>query len=66
MRKNIYVLPRWCSGKESASVRDAGAFPESERSSGEGNGNPLQSACLENLMDRGAWRAAVHGVPKSR
>ena len=63
--KNIYVLPRWCSGKESASVRDVGAFPESGRSPGEGNGNPLQSACLENPMDRGAWRAAVRGVPQS-
>ena len=61
----IYVLPRWCSGKESASVRDIDAFPESGRSPGEGNGNPLQSACLENPMDRGAWGAAVHGVPKS-
>ena len=33
---------------------------------GEGNGNPLQHSCLENLMDRGAWWAAVHGVAKSR
>ena len=32
---------------------------------GEGNGNPLQSSCLENSMDRGAWRAIVHGVAKS-
>ena len=34
------------------------------RSPGEGNGNPLQYSCLENPMDRGAWRAAVHGVTK--
>ena len=33
---------------------------------GEGNGTPLQYPCLENLMDRGAWWAAVHGVTKSR
>ena len=33
---------------------------------GEGNGNPIQYSCLENLMDRGAWRATVHGVTKSR
>ena len=33
---------------------------------GEGNGTPLQYSCLENLMDRGAWWAAVHGVMKSR
>ena len=29
---------------------------------GEGNGNPLHYSCLEKSMDRGAWRAAVHGV----
>ena len=34
--------------------------------SGEGDGTPLQYSCLENLMDGGAWWAAVHGVPKSR
>ena len=33
---------------------------------GEGNGNPLQCSCLENLMDGGAWWAVVHGVSKSR
>ena len=33
---------------------------------GEGNGTPLQYSCLENLMDRGAWWAAVHGVAKSQ
>ena len=33
---------------------------------GEGNGNPLQYSCLKNLMDRGAWRAMVHGVTESR
>ena len=32
----------------------------------EGNGNPLQYSCLENPMDRGAWRAILHGVAKSR
>ena len=35
-------------------------------SSGEGNGTPLQYSCLENPMDGGAWKAAVHGVAKSR
>ena len=33
---------------------------------GEGNGTPLQSSCLENPMDRGAWKAAVHGVAEGR
>ena len=32
----------------------------------EGNGNPLQYSCLENPMDRGAWKGAVHGVAKSQ
>ena len=36
------------------------------RSSGEGNSNPLQYSCLQNSMDRGAWRATVHRVAKSR
>ena len=35
------------------------------RSSGEGNGNPLQNSCLENPMDRGAWQATVHRVAES-
>ena len=41
-----------------------GSIPGSGRSSGEGNGNPLQYSCLGNLMDRGAWWATVHGVAK--
>ena len=45
---------------------DVGSIPGSGRSSGEGNGNPLQYSCLGNPMDRGAWWAAVHGVAKSR
>ena len=36
------------------------------RSPGERHGNPLQHSCLENPMVRGAWRATVHGVAKSR
>ena len=41
--------------------RDVGSIPESRRSPGGGNGSPLQYSCLESPMDRGAWRAAVHG-----
>ena len=41
---------------------DAGSIPGSCRSPGEGNGNPLQYSCLENPMDRGAWRAIVQGI----
>ena len=43
---------------------DMGSIPGSERSPGEGNGNPLQYSCLGNPMDRGAWQVAVHGVTK--
>ena len=39
-----------------------GSIPGLGRSPGEGNGNPLQYSCLENPMDRGAWRATVHRV----
>ena len=52
--------------KESAyNVGDPGSIPGSERSPGEGNGNPLQYSCLENPMDGGAWWAIVHGVTES-
>ena len=44
---------------------DEGSIPGSERSPGGENGNPLQYSCLENSMDRGAWRATVHGATKS-
>ena len=54
-------------GKESAcSAGDLGLIPGLGRSLGEGNGDPLQYPCLENLMDRGAWWAVVHGITKSR
>ena len=53
-------------GKASAyNARDPGLIPGSERSPGEGNGNPLQYSCLENPMDGGAWLATVHGAAKS-
>ena len=53
-------------GKESTcSTGDWGSIPGLGRSPGEGNGNPLQYLCLENLMDTGAWWAAVHRVAKS-
>ena len=47
-------------------VGDLGSIPGSEKSPGEGNGNPLQYSCLEKPMDGGAWRATVHGVAKSQ
>ena len=53
-------------GKESAcNVGDPCLIPASERSLGEGNGNPLQHSCPENPMDRGVWWAMVPGVARS-
>ena len=46
-------------------IRDLGSIPGSEKSPGGGHNNPLQYSCLENPMDRGAWRATVHEVAKS-
>ena len=47
-----------------ANAEDVGSIPGRERSPGEGDGNSLQYFCLGNPIDRGAWRAAVHGVAK--
>ena len=65
-QERVAGLPRWLSGKESAGqAGDTGSIPGSERSPGEGNGNPLHYSCPENPMDRGACWAIVHGVVKS-
>ena len=53
--------------EESAySAEDPGLIPDSGRSAGEGDGNPLWYSRLENSMDRGLWWAIVHGVAKSQ
>ena len=60
------MFPRWLSGKKSAcNAGDMGSIPGLGRSPGEGNGNLLQYSCLGNPMDRGAWKAIVHGVSES-
>ena len=46
-------------------IKNAGSIPGLGRSPRGGHGNPLQYSCLENPMDRGAWRATIHGVAKS-
>ena len=46
--------------------RDLGFIPESEISTGIGNGNWLQYFCQENSVDRGSWQAIVHEVAKSQ
>ena len=60
------VHPGGSGSKESScNAGDPGSTPRLGRSPGEGKGNPLQYSRLENSMDRGAWRAMVHGVAKS-
>ena len=60
-------FPGGSDGKVSVyNVGDPGSSPGLGRSPGEGNDNPLQYYCLENPMDRGAWKATVYGVAKSR
>ena len=60
-------FPGGSDGKEKSVLNtgDLGSIPESGRSLGEGNGNPLQYFCLENSMDTGACWAMVHGIAKN-
>ena len=66
----IIIVPGFPGGSDSkesvCNAGEPGLIPGLGRSSGEGNVNPLQHSCLENLMDRGAWRAMVHGVSRVR
>ena len=70
----VFAREYMCTGfaggsgdKESAcKAGDPDLIPGSGRSPGEGNGNPLQYSCLENPMDRGAWRATVHGAAETQ
>ena len=64
---DILGPPRWLNGKESVcNAGDLSSIPGLKKSPGEGNGNPLHYSCLENSMDRGAWRATVHRATRSR
>ena len=51
---------------DAGDARDVGSIPGPGRSPAGGNGSPLQYSCLGNPMDRGAWRATVHGIAKNR
>ena len=69
VEQGSFLVPTWSSSEVKnppASTGDASLIPGSKRSPGERNGNPLQDACLENSMDRGACWAIVHGVTKSQ
>ena len=60
-------FPDSSDSKESAcNVGEPGSIPGSGRSPGEGNSSPLQYSRLENYMNRGAWRATVHGVTENQ
>ena len=63
-------LPRWLVIKNppatAGDAGDPGSIPGSVRSPRVGDDNPLQYSCLENFMDRGTWRATVHGATKSQ
>ena len=65
--RNILGLPWGSDSKESTcNLGDLDLISGLGRSPGEGLGNPLLYSCLENPMDRGAWKATVHGVAKSQ
>ena len=60
MKPNIHLVAQRV--KSACNAGDPGSVPGSGRSPGERNGYPLQHSCPENSVDRGAWRATVHGV----
>ena len=76
-KKTVYQVPRHYIGDSLVAlvvknlpanvgdIRDKGSIPGSGRSSGGGHGNPLQCSCLENPMDREAWRAMGHKFAES-
>ena len=66
MQYVLYIILWWLSSKKNlpANAGDAGCIPALGRCPGKGNDNPLQYSCLGNPIDRGAWKATVHGVTK--
>jgi len=66
--KTLLGLPWWLSGKEESTCQagHVGSIHGSGRSPGERNGNPLQYSCLENPMDRRAWRDSPQGCKRVR
>ena len=60
-------FPADSDGNESTcKAGDPGSIPGSGRSPREGSGNPLQYSCLENPMERGAWRTTAYGITKNQ
>ena len=60
----LYILCGSVVKNPLANAGDTGSIPGLGRSPGEGNGNPFQSSCLGNPMDRGAWWVIDHGITK--
>ena len=63
--KDVLLNMGFPGGARSKALTDTCPTPGSGRSPGEGHGNPLQYSCLENPMDRGAWRAMFHRIVES-
>ena len=61
----VLGFPRGSAVKNPPAVQETGVQSLSREDSREGRGNPIQSSCLENPMDRGAWWATVYGVAES-
>ena len=69
MRRSLHTKIDFGGSDSKESACNAGELvstPESRRAPGGGNSNPLEYSCLENPMDRGAWKATVHGVERVR
>ena len=64
--KSQATVPSSCSALTGAELPQAKKILASMHAGGEGNGIPLQYSCLENPMDAGAWKAAVHGVTEGQ
>ena len=62
---NFKSSPSSDSEESACNAGELGSSPGLRRSPGEGDGYPFQHACLENSMNRGTWRATIHGVTKS-
>ena len=54
------------SNASACKAGDLASIPGLGRSTGEGHGNSFQNSCLENSVDKGAWRAIMHGVANSQ
>ena len=66
MVSSMFHVVAYVSKESTCNAGSVSSIPGLRRSSGEGHGNPLQYYCLENSMDRGTWKATVHGITNSQ